>query len=67
MVDRHGGAGAATFFLNLEPIVVIGTGYVVLDQVISSWQMVGVAVVVAALVYACQPERSAKLETQSAV
>ena len=61
------GAAAATFFLNLEPIVVIGTGYVVLDQAISSWQMVGVAVVVAALGYASQPERSAKLETQSAV
>ena len=61
------GAAAATFFLNLEPIVVIGTGYVVLDQAISPWQMVGVAVVVAALGYASQPERSAKLETQSAV
>jgi DME family drug/metabolite transporter len=61
------GAGAATFFLNLEPIVVIGTGYVVLGQVISSWQMAGVAIVVAALVYASQPERSAKLKTQSAV
>ena len=66
-VDRHGRGAAATFFLNLEPIVVIGTGYVVLDQAISSWQMVGVAVVVAALGYASQPERSAKLETQSAV
>jgi drug/metabolite transporter (DMT)-like permease len=58
---------AATFLLNLEPIVVIGTGYVVHDQAISSWQMVGVAVIVAALVYASQPERRAKLETQSAV
>jgi len=66
-VDRHGRGAAATFFLNLEPIVVIGTGYVVLDQAISPWQMVGVAVVVAALGYASQPERSAKLETQSAV
>lgn len=51
------GAGAATFFLNLEPIVVIGTGYLVLGQTISSWQIVGVAIVVAALVYASQPER----------
>ncbi len=51
------GAGAATFFLNLEPIIVIGTGYLFLGQMISAWQMVGVAIVVAALVYASQPER----------
>jgi drug/metabolite transporter (DMT)-like permease len=55
------GAGAATFFLNLEPIVVIATGYVVLDQMISSWQMVGVAIVVAALISASQPEGRGKL------
>ncbi len=55
------GAGAATFFLNLEPIVVIATGYVVLDQMISSWQIVGVAIVVAALVYASRPEGRGKL------
>ena len=54
------GAGAATFFLNLEPIVVIGTGYLLLGQTISSWQMVGVGIVVAALVYASQPERRVK-------
>ena len=51
------GAGAATFFLNLEPIVVIGAGYVFLGQMISSWQMAGVAIVVGALIYASQPER----------
>jgi drug/metabolite transporter (DMT)-like permease len=54
------GAGAATFFLNLEPIVVIGAGYVLLNQMISSWQMVGVAIVVGALIYASQPERGEK-------
>lgn len=46
------GAAAATFFVNLEPIVVVGAGYVLLDQVISPWQMVGVAIVVGALIYA---------------
>ena len=51
------GAGAATFFLNLEPIVVVGAGYVLLSQTISAWQMVGIAIVVGALVYASQPER----------
>jgi len=49
------GAGAATFFLNLEPIVVVGAGYVFLDQMISSWQMGGVAIVVGALIYASRP------------
>ena len=56
------GAGAATFFLNLEPIVVVGAGYVFLHQLISPWQMVGVAIVVGALIYASQPERSEKLK-----
>ena len=50
------GAGAATFFVNLEPIVVVGAGYVLLGQTISPWQMAGVAIVIAALVYASQPE-----------
>jgi drug/metabolite transporter (DMT)-like permease len=59
------GAGAATFFLNLEPIVVIGAGYVFLNQMISSWQMVGVAIVVGALIYASQPEQGAKLTASS--
>ena len=51
------GAGAATFFLNLEPIIVIGTGYLFLGQMISAWQVLGVAIVVGALVYASQPKR----------
>lgn len=55
------GAGAATFFLNLEPIVVIGAGYVFLNQMVSSWQIVGVTIVVGALIYASQPERHEKL------
>jgi drug/metabolite transporter (DMT)-like permease len=59
------GAGAATFFLNLEPIVVIGAGYVFLNQMVSSWQMAGVAIVVAALVYASQPERREKYTAPS--
>ena len=59
------GAGAATFFLNLEPIVVIGAGYVFLGQMISSWQMVGVAIVVGALIYASQPERGETLTAPS--
>lgn len=59
------GAGAATFFLNLEPVVVVGMGYVFLDQMISSWQMVGVAIVVGALIYASQPESGKKLKAQS--
>jgi drug/metabolite transporter (DMT)-like permease len=59
------GAGAATFFLNLEPLVVIGAGYVFLNQMISSWQMVGVAIVVAALIYASQPERGKALTAPS--
>ncbi len=60
------GAGAATFFVNLEPIVVVGAGYVLLGQMITPWQMAGVAIVIAALIYASQPERSA-LEAQSAI
>jgi drug/metabolite transporter (DMT)-like permease len=59
------GAGTATFFLNLEPIVVIGTGYVVLGQMVTSWQVVGIAIVVAALVYASQPERRRSVRAQS--
>jgi DME family drug/metabolite transporter len=59
------GAGAATFFLNLEPIVVIGAGYVFLNQMISSWQMAGVAIVVGALIYASQPERGETLRAPS--
>jgi len=59
------GAGAATFFLNLEPLVVIGAGYVFLNQMISSWQMAGVAIVVGALIYASQPERGEKLTAPS--
>jgi drug/metabolite transporter (DMT)-like permease len=55
------GASTATFFVNLEPIVVIGAGYIFLNQMISSWQMVGVAIVVGALIYASQPERAEKL------
>jgi drug/metabolite transporter (DMT)-like permease len=55
------GAGAATFFVNLEPIVVVGAGYVLLGQTITLWQMVGVAIVIAALVYASQPEQGGKL------
>ena len=46
------GAAASTFFVNLEPIVVVGAGYVLLGQTIMPLQMVGVAIVVAALVYA---------------
>ena len=59
------GAGAATFFVNLEPIVVVGAGYVLLGQTITPWQMAGVAVVIAALVYASQPEKRAKLTVPS--
>jgi DME family drug/metabolite transporter len=59
------GAGAATFFLNLEPIVVIGAGYVFLNQMISSWQMAGVAIVVGALIYASQPERGEPITAPS--
>ena len=46
------GAAATTFFSNLEPIVVVGAGYVLLGQLISFWQMVGVAIVVGAIIYA---------------
>jgi len=56
------GAGAATFFLNLEPIVVVGAGYVFLGQVISPWQMVGVAIVVGALIYASRTGRGESLQ-----
>ena len=49
------GAGAATFFVNLEPIVVVGAGYVFLGQVISAWQMVGIVIVIGALIYGSQP------------
>jgi DME family drug/metabolite transporter len=59
------GAGAATFFLNLEPLVVIGAGYIFLNQTVSSWQMVGVAIVVGALIYASQPERADAVAAQS--
>tara|TARA_B100000959_G_scaffold32464_1_gene30920 strand:+ start:1479 stop:2372 length:894 start_codon:yes stop_codon:yes gene_type:complete len=46
------GAAATSLFSNLEPIVVVGAGYVLLGQLISFWQMVGVAIVVCALIYA---------------
>ena len=59
------GAGAATFFVNLEPIVGVGAGYVLLGQTITPWQTVGVAIVIAALVYASQPERGEKVRAPS--
>jgi probable blue pigment (indigoidine) exporter len=59
------GAGAATFFVNLEPIVVVGAGYVLLGQMVTPWQMVGVAIVIAALIYASQPERRQVLTAPS--
>jgi drug/metabolite transporter (DMT)-like permease len=46
------GAAATTFFSNLEPLVVVGAGYVLLGQLISPWQMLGVGIVVGALIYA---------------
>jgi drug/metabolite transporter (DMT)-like permease len=46
------GAAATTFFSNLEPLVVVGASYILLGQSISPWQMVGVAIVVGALIYA---------------
>ena len=59
------GAGAATFFVNLEPIVVVGAGYVFLNQVISSWQMIGIVIVIGALIYGSQIGHSEKLAAQS--
>ena len=55
------GAGAATFFVNLEPIVVVGAGYVFLGQVISAWQMVGIVIVIGALIYGSQPGRGERV------
>jgi drug/metabolite transporter (DMT)-like permease len=46
------GAAATTFFSNLEPIVVVGAGYILLGQLITPWQMAGVTIVVGALIYA---------------
>jgi DME family drug/metabolite transporter len=46
------GAAATTFFCNLEPLVVIGAGYVLLGQTVSPWQFVGIAIVVGALIHA---------------
>ncbi len=59
------GAGAATFFVNLEPIVVVGAGYVFLGQVISVWQMVGIVIVIGALIYGSQTGHSETLAAQS--
>jgi len=44
---------------------VIGTGYIVLGQMVTSWQVVGIAIVVAALVYASHPERRRSVRAQS--
>ena len=45
------GAGAATFFSNLEPLVVTGASFLLLDQALLPLQLVGVVVVVGALIF----------------
>ena len=45
------GAGASTFFSNLEPLVVTGTSFLLLGQVLLPLQFVGVLVVVGALIF----------------
>ena len=44
------GAGAATFFSNLEPLVVTGASFLLLGQALFPLQLVGVVVVVGALI-----------------
>ena len=45
------GAGATTFFSNLEPLVVTGASLVLLGQMLLPLQMLGVLVVVGALIF----------------
>ena len=45
------GAGASTFFSNLEPLIVTGTSFLLLGQVLLPLQFVGVLVVVSALIF----------------
>ncbi|MEK9679016.1 MAG: DMT family transporter [Rhodospirillaceae bacterium] len=47
----YAGAGATTFFSNLEPLVVTGAAFVFLDQSLAPLQLAGVAIVVSALIY----------------
>ena len=45
------GAGASTFFSNLEPLIVAGTSFLLLGQALLPLQFVGVLVVVSALIF----------------
>jgi len=45
------GAGATTFFSNLEPLVVVGASFVLLSQTLLPVQLIGVFIVVGALIF----------------
>ena len=44
------GAAATTFFVNLEPLVVTGAAFLLLDQTLTPLQLLGVLIVVGALI-----------------
>ena len=45
------GAAKTGLLSNMEPVATVGTAFVLLDQTLSSWQLVGVVIVVSALVF----------------
>jgi DME family drug/metabolite transporter len=45
------GAGATTFFVNLEPLVVTGAAFLLLGQTLTPLQLFGVLIVVGALIF----------------
>jgi len=48
------GAAATTFFVNLEPLVVAGAAFLLLDQTLTPVQLFGVLLVVGALIFYAQ-------------
>ncbi len=48
------GPGKTTLYSNIEPLIAIGAAFVLLDQVLSPWQILGIVTVVGALFFAAR-------------
>ena len=52
------GASATTFFVNLEPLVVTGAAFLLLEQTLTPLQLLGVLIVVGALIFYARSDTS---------
>jgi drug/metabolite transporter (DMT)-like permease len=48
------GPGKTTLYSNIEPLIAIGAAFVLLDQMLSPWQILGIVTVVGALFFAAR-------------